>query len=68
MATKSYWIKARHNPQLGTYYTACGQLSKKDAKAMTKPLYGHNDMLEFATEAEYTAKLAELKTQGERVR
>lgn len=60
---KSFWIKERNNPQLGTYYVACGQLSKTAARKMEKALYGSNVMLEFKTEAEYTAKLDELRKQ-----
>lgn len=60
---KSFWIKERNNPQLGTYYVACGQLSKTAARKMERSLYGSNVMLEFKSEAEYRAKLAELRKQ-----
>ena len=64
---KSFWIKERHNPQLGTYYVGCGQLSKQVAKKMGNPIYGHNVMLEFKTESDYVAKILDLRTQGARV-
>lgn len=65
--TKKYYIKARHNPQLGTYYVACGQMSKTAAKKEEKPLYGDNTMIGFDTESEYKAKLSELRENGEKV-
>lgn len=65
MATKkSYWIKERHNPQLGTYYVPEGQLSKTAARKAEETLYGYNVMLEYATEAEYNDAIADLKAQG----
>lgn len=64
---KRYWIKERHNPQLGIYYVACGQLSKTEAKRAESPLYGDNYMLSYDTEEAYLARLAELREKGERV-
>jgi len=61
MKNLKYYIKERYNPQLGTYYVRCGQLTKKDAKAMEKSLYGDNFMMEFSCEKEYENKIAELK-------
>ena len=66
-ANQSYWIKERHNSQLGVYYVACVQLSKTAAKKKEKTLYGYNYMLEFATETEYEAKLAELRKDGQSI-
>ena len=64
---KSFWIKERQNPQLGTYYTACGQMTKTVAKKCEQSIYGHNQMHRFDTEASYLTKLAELRAAGERV-
>jgi hypothetical protein len=64
---KPWWIKERDNPQLGTYWVACGQLSKTDAMKMESCLYGMNFMHRFDTEADYEGKLAELKKRKERV-
>ncbi len=59
--TKKFYIKERHNPQLGVYYTAMGQMTKKEAKAAEKSIYGTNYMLPFDTEEDYKKKLVELK-------
>ena len=67
MRDKKWYIKERHNPQLGVFYVAMGQLSKTEAKKYEKPVYGCNYMLPFDTEAEYNAKIQSLKEQGERV-
>ena len=67
MKQKPYWIKQRYNPQLGTYYIACGKLSKTMAMAFEKSLYGENTMHQFDTETEYPARLAELRASGETV-
>jgi hypothetical protein len=61
MRPKLWWIKERHNPQLGVYYSAMGQLSKAAAKRYEKPLYGDDYMLGFDSEEAYNAKLAELR-------
>lgn len=58
---RQYWIKARYNPQLGTYYVACGQMSKTAAKMHERPMYGDNVMHGYATESEYQARLTELR-------
>jgi len=67
MVTKLWWLKERENPQLGTYWVACGKLSKTAAKRMEYSLYGCNIMHSFETEAEYLERIEELKQQGERV-
>ena len=67
MKPKQWYIKERRNSQLGTYYVACGPLSKTAAKAKTRCLYGENTMHSFASEKEYNAKLASLREAGERV-
>ena len=65
MKKQAYWIKERHNRQTGVYYKACGQLSNSAAKDYESTLYGSNYMLRFETEAEYLAKLNELRKNGE---
>lgn len=47
MAPKYYWIKERHNPQLGIYFIGYGQISSKKAKPMENSLYGMNCMIQF---------------------
>ncbi len=64
---KRFWIKERHNPQLGIYYEGCGQLSNTAAKAHERPVYGDNVMLPFDTEEAYNAKLAALREAGQSV-
>jgi radical SAM superfamily enzyme YgiQ (UPF0313 family) len=64
---KKYYIKERHNPQLGVYYVLMGQISKAEAKRYEKPGYGDNYMLPYDTEAEYTQAIEKLKAAGERV-
>ena len=63
----SYWIKERHNPQIGVYYTALGQISKAEARRHTKPLYGANIRLEFQDKESYEKKIKELKRAGCRI-
>lgn len=64
---KSYYIKERHNPQLGTYYVRCGQMTKKEAKQHTTPGYGYNVMMEYKTEEEYQEAINTLVEKGERI-
>lgn len=65
---KSFWIKERHNPQLGVYYVACGQMTVKDARKYENgSLYGYNVMHRCANERAYQKRLAELKEAGESV-
>jgi hypothetical protein len=62
---QSYWIKERHNPQFDKpYYWGCGQLGKRAAAKKEDSKYGHNVMLEYETEAEYTAALEKFKADG----
>ncbi len=69
MSKYPYWIKERHNPQLGAYYVAEGQMSKTAAKKHEgSRLYGSNYMHRFDTVEAYEARLAELKKAGESVR
>ena len=54
MQTKKKWyVKERHNPQLGIYFVACGQMSKTEAKKHEESLYGANYMLPFDSKKEY---------------
>jgi hypothetical protein len=64
MMPKSFWIKERYNPQLGTYFVACGQLSKTAARKMEKSTYGDNTMHEYKTEQEYKKALDDLRASG----
>jgi hypothetical protein len=63
MKTKilKYWIKERHNLQTGTYYVACGQMTKSAAKSIeTGCLYGSNKMHSYDSIEEYKKRLSEL--------
>ena len=62
-----YWIKERHNPQLGVYYVPMGRLSKNAAILHESTLYGVNVMIRYETEEAYKAKLKELEESGERI-
>ena len=64
---KPFWIKERYNPQLGTYYVACGQLSKAAAKRKERSLYGENVMHSFDSEDAYKARIRELRKKGAEV-
>lgn len=57
---KTFWIKERHNPQLGIYYTACGRMSKAEARRNERLLYGYNVMLPFATQEAYEKECTRL--------
>ena len=62
---KLYYIKERHNPQFDKpYYSACGQLSKREARKKENSLYGNNVMLEYASPEEYNKALEQLKSAG----
>jgi L,D-peptidoglycan transpeptidase YkuD (ErfK/YbiS/YcfS/YnhG family) len=62
---KSWWIKERHNPNFDKpYYSACGQLSKREAKRKENSLYGFNIMLEYPTEEEYNKAIEQFKSDG----
>lgn len=62
-----FYIKERHNPQLGTYFVGCGKLLVKHAKKMESSLYGFNTMHRYESEQEYNFRLEELIDAGERV-
>lgn len=57
-----YWcIKERHNPQFyKPYYVALGNIPMSEIRRWERPLYGHNVILKFESEAEYEKKKAEL--------
>lgn len=65
---QKYWIKQRHNPQLGTYWVACGQMTKRAAKQQESPLYGDNVMHPFETKESYDLKVRDLLASGEKVK
>lgn len=62
-----YWIKERHTPQLGVYYTSMGQMSVVRAKDIERTAYGRNIMHPFKTLTAYQEMLSELKQNGEDV-
>jgi len=65
MKPKRWWIKERHNPQLGVYYLGMGQLSDRAAKAAEKTAYGFNVMLSYDSEEEYTKMIRVLNGEKE---
>ena len=66
MTAKYYWIKERHNPQLGIYYACLGNITTKEAKKYENSLYGTNYMHKFETKKEYEAEIERLKANGEK--
>jgi hypothetical protein len=62
-----FWIKERHNPQLGIYYIRCGQLSAMQAKRQEESLYGSNFMHGYETLDEYRLAIKDLKEKGHKV-
>lgn len=63
-----YYIKERHNPQIGSYYIALGKMTAKAAKkAEQGGGYGTNYMHKFRTRAEYEAEIQSLVEDGQRV-
>lgn len=62
-----YWIKERVNPQIGTYFVACGQMSKTEAKKHEDPMYGRNAMHKFGSKRAYNARLRQLAKEGKAV-
>jgi hypothetical protein len=67
VAGKYWWIKERQNPQLGTYYVACGQITVTQARMHEGAIYGSNRMHKFETKEAYEQRIVELRKQGERV-
>lgn len=63
-----FYIKERHNPQIGVYYVGLGQLTTKAAKSQEKSLYGDNIVHAYDTQASYDTELNRLRFAGERVR
>ena len=56
-----WWIKQRHNPQIGVYCVAMGQMSVRAAKCVEdNTLYGSTVMLRYETEKEYEVAVAKL--------
>lgn len=64
----SFWIKERHNPQLGTYYVAMGQMTVRAANRYVRiTLYGDNIMHCFKSREEYDERLKGLRQSGAQV-
>lgn len=66
---KFFWIKERHNPQLGIYRVAMGRMSVADARSHEQAIYGSNTMLRYGSIEEYEAacdKLAASRNSLER--
>lgn len=60
-----WFIMERHNPQLGVYYVARGQMSERAAKKWETGIrYGTNSIRGFDTEVEYQKQLEQLKSEG----
>lgn len=64
---KAFWIKERHNPQLGVYFVRLGQMSAKEARAGEDSRYGYNYTHKFTTKAAYEAEIERLKSIGKSV-
>ena len=67
MRPKYFWLKERHNPQLGVYWVTMGNITLEKARAHENAMYGTNYMHKFSTEKEYEEKIAQLIANGERV-
>ena len=63
MKPKFWWIKQRHNPQLGVYYVGLGNLSVKEALKHENSLYGSNVILKFNSQEDYESKLIEVNSK-----
>ncbi len=63
---KNYYIGWRGNPQLknGGYFKAYGQLSKTEAKAKEKCVYGTMKIYSYDTEGSYNEDLKRMKREG----
>lgn len=59
-----YYIKERHNPQTGVYYTALGKMPATKAKASENTLYGCNYVYGYSKSC-YLAKCEELGLEPE---
>jgi len=64
MKPKSWWIKERHNPQLGVYYTGLGNLSVKEALKHESTLYGDNLLHRFKSRKDYEERLIQLNSKS----
>ena len=67
MKPKSYWIKERHNPQLGVYYVKMGRITQKEATRYTHTAYGTNIMHKYDSDEAYISAIAQLIRDGHRV-
>lgn len=62
---KKYYVKELHNPQFKKpYYSAMGQLTKKEAKSHEKPICGDNYMHPYETLEEYNAAIENFRNSG----
>jgi len=64
---KKFYLKERHNPQLGVYYIAMGQMSKTAAKQAEGSIYGTNYMIPFDNVEDYMGKIKELELAGKSI-
>jgi hypothetical protein len=56
-----FWIKERFNPQIGTYFTGMGRMSKTAAKKWEDNcLYGSDIMHRYDNESDYNKELAKV--------
>lgn len=60
---QTYWIRERHNPQLGVYYVAMGKMTKAEAKKFERAIYGHDVMLPYPSEEAYNEAVKKLGAQ-----
>ena len=67
MSGRSWWLKKRDNYQTPIYYVACGKITADEARTMSKPLAGYNEMIKFSCEAEYLGEIKRLQAAGVRV-
>jgi len=65
---KYWYIKERHNPNIGIYYIPMGRLTKAQAEKHISPLFGMNTMLRYKTDEEYRKALAEYGIEGKTVK
>ena len=65
---KYWYIKERHNPQIGVYYIALGNISQQEAKKQEGSIYGDNYIHRFNSEKEYNDRLDELNKEGHKIR
>lgn len=57
-----YYIKERHNPQLGVRHTAVGKITVAQAKKMENTIYGTNYLTGYS-KSEYLAECQRLNIE-----